>query len=355
MAPKIFLTGATGYIGGDALYSLYQAHPDFEFTLLVRNEEKAKLVSGQYPNAKFVYGNLEDSQVIEEAAAAADIVVRKCFQVYLSSKRVVELTAMPDTADSSDNLPSAKAIAKGLSKGHTDEKPGYWIHLCGTGMLQWYDWDNNRYGQSPLPSQKYHDIDDIDRILTLPPHAFHRDCDEIVLSSNQLGGVKTLIVGPPLIYGPGRGPVNQRSIQAYEMAKFTIQNGFAPIMTGGGSPEWDNVHVHDLGNFFVLAVEAALDPEKKKNPEIFGPRGYFFLENGTHSWRELATQIAEEAKKQGYIPEAKTQEGDYKRFGANSKSVAARARKYLGWRPHGRSLKDEIPDVVAGEAKRLGK
>ncbi|TGJ85975.1 hypothetical protein E0Z10_g2776 [Xylaria hypoxylon] len=335
MVTKIFLTGATGYIGGEALYSLYQAHPDFEYTLLVRNEEKAKLVSGQYPNAKFVYGNLDDSDVIEKAAAAADIVVH--------------------TADSSDNLPSARAIAKGLSEGHTDEKPGYWIHLCGTGMLQWYDWDNDRYGQSPLPEQKYHDIDDIERILNIPHHAFHRDCDEIVLAANETSGVKTLIIGPPLIYGLGRGPVNQRSIQAYNMAKFTIENGFAPVMSGEGSPEWDNVHIHDLGKFFTLAVDAALDPEKKNNPEIFGTHGYFFLEHGSHSWRGLATQIAEEAKKQGFISEAKTQEGDYKGYGANSKSVAARARKYLGWEPHGRSLKDEVPYIVASEAKSLGK
>jgi len=59
-----------------------------------------------------------------------------------------------DTADSSDNLPAARAIAKGLSAGHTDEKPGYWIHVSGTSILQWYDWDNDRYGQSPLPEQK---------------------------------------------------------------------------------------------------------------------------------------------------------------------------------------------------------
>ncbi|KAI0400590.1 nucleoside-diphosphate-sugar epimerase [Xylaria palmicola] len=335
MATKIFLTGATGYIGGEALYSIHQAHPDFEFSLLVRSEEKAKQISDQYPNVKFVYGGLDDSEVIEKAAAAADIVVH--------------------TADSSDHLPSAKAIAKGLSKGHTDEKPGYWIHVCGTGMLQWYDWDNDRYGQDPLPSQKYHDIDDIDRILTLPPHAYHRDCDEIVLSANQIGGVKTLIVGPPLIYGPGRGPVNQRSIQAYNMAKFTLENGFAPVMAGAGSPEWDNVHVQALGRFFALAVDAALDPAKRADPEIFGPRGYFFLEHGTHSWRDLATWIAEEAARQGHIPAARTEAGDYKNYGANSKSVAARARKYLGWEPHGRSLKDEVPDIVAGEAKRLGK
>lgn len=335
MVTKIFLTGATGYIGGEALYSIHKAHPDFEFTLLVRNEEKAKLVSSQYPNAKFVYGALDDSEVIEKAAAAADIVVH--------------------TADSSDNLPPARAIAKGLAKGHTSEKPGYWIHVCGTGMLQWYDWDNERYGESPLPEQTYHDIDDIDRILTIPHHAFHRDCDEIVLSANQSPSVKTLIVCPPLIYGPGRGPVNQRSIQAYNMAQFTLEHGFAPVMSGGGSPEWDNVHVHDLGAFFALAVDAALDPNKQRNPDIFGPRGYFFLGSGTHSWREIATLIAEAAHQQGYIPEAKTQEGEYRSYGANSKSVAARARKYLGWEPHGGSLRDEIPNIVASEAKRLGK
>ncbi|KAI1117224.1 nucleoside-diphosphate-sugar epimerase [Nemania sp. NC0429] len=335
MPTKIFLTGATGYIGGEALYSIHQAHPDFEFTLLVRSEEKAKQVSAKYPDAKFVYGNLDDAEVIEKAAAAADIVVH--------------------TADSSDHLPSARAIAKGLHEGHTNEKPGYWIHVCGTGMLQWWDWDHDRYGQSPLPEQKYHDIDDIDKILTIPHHAYHRDCDEIVLAANQFPGVKTLIVGPPTIYGPGRGPVNQRSIQAYNMAKFTLENGFAPIMSGGGSPEWDNVHIHDLGAFFALAVDAALDPEKQNNPEIFGPRGYFFLENGVHTWRGLATQIAEEAHKQGYIAEAKTQEGEYKNYGANSKSIAARAKKYLGWEPHGRSLEGEIPDIVANEAKTLGK
>lgn len=66
----------------------------------------------------------------------------------------VELTTNVDTADSSDHVPAAKAIAKGLAEGHSEENPGYWIHVCGTGMLQWYDWDNNRYGQDPLPEQK---------------------------------------------------------------------------------------------------------------------------------------------------------------------------------------------------------
>jgi hypothetical protein len=61
------------------LYSLHKAHPDFEYTLLIRSEEKAKPVLEQYPKAKVVYGTLDDSDVIEKAAAEADIVVRKYF------------------------------------------------------------------------------------------------------------------------------------------------------------------------------------------------------------------------------------------------------------------------------------
>lgn len=66
-----------GYIGGDAFYALEKKHPDYEYTLLVRNEDRGKEVKAKYPNAKLVYGSLEDSAVIEKAASEADIVVRQ--------------------------------------------------------------------------------------------------------------------------------------------------------------------------------------------------------------------------------------------------------------------------------------
>ncbi|KAI1459462.1 NAD(P)-binding protein [Annulohypoxylon moriforme] len=333
MAPKIFLTGATGYIGGDALYSLVKAHPDYELTLLVRNEERGKPVAAAYPNARLVYGSLDDVDVIEKEAAAADIVVH--------------------TADSADNVPSATAIAKGLAAGHTAEKPGYWIHLCGTGILTWYDADNKRYGQAPLPEQKYHDIDDIERIVSLPDTAIHRNVDKIVLGANS-ASVKTLIVGPPTIYGQGRGPLNTRSIQVPGLIEYTLQHGYAPIQAPGLT-EWDNVHIHDLGDFFVLAVDAALDPSKNSNPEIFGPKAYFFLENGVHRWADVSRAIAVEAARQKLIPEPIAKEIDFPNFGTNSKSVAARARKYLGWTPKSPSLPDTLPAAVTFEAKKLGK
>lgn len=67
-----------GYIGGDIAHALQQAYPDYEYTFLVRNEDRAKPVRARYPDANLVYGSLDDSAVIEKAASEADIVIREC-------------------------------------------------------------------------------------------------------------------------------------------------------------------------------------------------------------------------------------------------------------------------------------
>jgi N-acetyl-gamma-glutamylphosphate reductase len=69
-------TGTTGYIGGDALYVLNKAHPEFQYTALVRNSEKGAQVASQYPSVRLVYGTLDDSQLLSDESAAADIVIR---------------------------------------------------------------------------------------------------------------------------------------------------------------------------------------------------------------------------------------------------------------------------------------
>lgn len=203
----------------------------------------------------------------------------------------------------------------------------------------------------------------MDRILNLPDEANHRDVDKIILEAATANpAVKPAIVGPPTIYGPGRGPVNQRSVQVYELARYGLSKGYVPYVNTGKT-EWDNVHVHDLGDLFVLLVDAALDPKKRVDPELFGPKTYFFAENGVHVWGEVSQWVADEAHRQGFLKEATVKQIDMEEvkaqsgnptWGLNSKSTATRPRKYLGWSPKGKSLKDEIPDVVAGEAKRLG-
>lgn len=77
-------TGATGYIGGDALYTLMQAHPDYDVTALVRNIDKGAQVASQYPTIKLVYGNLDNVELLEQEARKADIVLSE-----LKSARIV--------------------------------------------------------------------------------------------------------------------------------------------------------------------------------------------------------------------------------------------------------------------------
>ncbi|KAK7216184.1 hypothetical protein V2G26_004187 [Clonostachys chloroleuca] len=346
---KVFLTGASGFIGGDALYAVHKAQPDWEFSVLIRDKQKAKQIQEAYPDVKIVFGSLDDAEIIRNAASTADIVIH--------------------TADSSDHPASAQAIADGLRATHTHSNPGYYIHIGGTGILTWYDWEHQRFGQKPLPKQAYDDLDGIDAVLNLPEYAWHRNVDKIVLAeaSKDPEAVRIAIVCPPTIYGIGRGPISQRSRQIPLLSALTIENGEAPII-GDGLAEWDHIHIHDLSSLITLLIEHANnsgphDPEK----EIFGPKSYYFAANGTHRWGEIAEVIAKEAYNQGYITEPKTTQlsvdmakekygMEPMTWGLNSKGAARRAKKLLGWEPKSPELTDLIPDLVRyeGERKKQG-
>ncbi|KAF7947764.1 hypothetical protein EAE96_008843 [Botrytis aclada] len=346
MAPKIFITGVTGYAGGDALYTLYNAHPDWEFTALVRNSDRGAPVAAAFPKVRLVYGTLEDAAILEEEAAKADVVLH--------------------TADSSDHEIAAKAIATGLARGHTPSNPGYWLHLSGTGILCWKDMETQTYGEAPS-QPPYDDLDGISQLTHLPDSAFHRDIDKIVLAAGS-SSLKTAIVCPPTIYGRGRGPANTRSRQVYNLVRITLQKGQAPQL-GKGLTEWDNVHVHDLSTLFLLLAERAVSSKysssSDSDAELWNEKGYYLAENGHHVWGEISAQVGADAFAKGLIQtrdvaamdvdEAKELAGfEAVSWGLNSKGFAKRARKYLGWAPTGRSLKEEIPLIVDEEARREG-
>lgn len=76
---KIFITGATGYIGGDTLYELYNKHPEYSYTALVRTAEKRKSVTDKFPKVKTVQGDNDSSDLLKEEASKADIVIREFY------------------------------------------------------------------------------------------------------------------------------------------------------------------------------------------------------------------------------------------------------------------------------------
>ena len=76
---KVFVTGATGYIGGDAFFAVAKAHPEYDFTCLVRNSDKGAQVAKDCASVKLVYGDLDKVDLIEEECKKADIVLSQWF------------------------------------------------------------------------------------------------------------------------------------------------------------------------------------------------------------------------------------------------------------------------------------
>lgn len=70
-------TGATGYIGGDALFAVQEAQPTWNISVLIRNEEKGAQVKKSFPKVEVVIGGLDDYNIIKDAASKSDIVIRK--------------------------------------------------------------------------------------------------------------------------------------------------------------------------------------------------------------------------------------------------------------------------------------
>ncbi|KAI9731767.1 MAG: hypothetical protein M1834_004556 [Cirrosporium novae-zelandiae] len=338
---KTFITGATGYIGGDALYALLKAHPEAEsdITALVRNSDKGALIAAKYPKINLVYGDLNSADLLEEEAKKADAIFH--------------------FADA-DHEGAAEALAKGLA-AHTEEHPGFLVHTSGTGLLMTGDVERKVFGGTS--TKIYNDWDGLSEVTSLPDYAFHRITDKIILAAgtSKPGAAKTAIVCPPTIYGLGRGIGNKRSAQVYELIKGTFQVKHG-IQIGEGKAIMDDIHVYDLSDLYVRFYEAATEGGGKAT---WGKDGYYFVENGEHVWGEVAKKVANIAHKKGLIPTAevkvvpddeanKISPGGHVLWGANSRGKALRARKLLGWEAKERNLNDELPDAVTQEAERLG-
>lgn len=239
---------------------------------------------------------------------------------------------------------------------------------------------NNAYGETS--NKVYSDVDGIDEVRGLiGKYASSRLVDNFILNlSKSSSGPKTAVVFPPLIYGRGRGPVNQRSVQVPELAKATLQRRGA-IQVGKGQSIWSNVHITDISQIFVQLVEKAVQGEEG---DFWNENGLYFAENGglvrkldfqkyictllTHTqqtFHQISQSIAQEAHKLGLVDSLSVAELTHGQadelsghagilWGTNAREEAQRARKLLGWSPSGRSLTEEIPAAVEVEKERLG-
>ncbi|KAJ4350810.1 hypothetical protein N0V95_004423 [Ascochyta clinopodiicola] len=333
---KIFLTGATGFIGGEVLHTLVRAgHSGSHITSLVRDAGKAEQVRLAYPDVKTILGDLDDTDLIKEQSKAADVVLNFA---------------------ATGHAASANAIAEGLQMRQKEtQKPSFWIQISGATVYPVDEIASGRFGYAT--DDIYDDLKDQDKILSIIQNNPKRVVENLVLSQTP-SSVKTALIVGPLIYGVGRGPVNQRSVQAPEIAKATLDLGHG-FKLNDGQNIWSNIHVHDLANLVSMLVGAARDGKDG----FWNKEGIFNVENGELAFGELSALITKEAHKQGFInsgddletidaAKADTLSGHASiLWGTNARTRSSVAQKKLGWKPAGGSLESTIVDIVRTEGK----
>lgn len=290
---KVFIVGASGYIGGSVAQALMQGGD--AVSGLARSAETAAALKRR--GIEPVAGTLDDSGAIAAAAKAADVTLG---------------------AASADHRGAAEAIVKALAgTGKT------YIHTSGSSIVG-----------TPARGEFVADIFDEDTPFTPPPARQARvEIDTMVRGAPGMRGV---VVAPSLIYGRGHG-LNPDSIQVPWLIDLANKAGVAKHV-GSGENRWANVHIDDLVPLYLLAIDKA------------PADAFYFAENGENSMREVCEAISRMLGQGGKtqsmsIAEASAEWGAgaaENTMGSNSRVRGKRARAELGWQPRARSLIEEI-------------
>jgi nucleoside-diphosphate-sugar epimerase len=291
----IFITGASGYIGGSVAQKLVKI--GHRVRGLVRSKENADSLSklGVEP----VIGDLNDVDLLIREASMSDGVIN---------------------AASADHSESVQALIKGLGGS---SKP--FIHTSGSSIV----------GDDARGSQRTESIfDEYTPLVVQKLKQPRRNIDLMVLGTSA-SDVRSIVICPSLVYGVGRG-LNPKSIQIPFLTENAQKQGVVQIV-GAGLNTWSNIHIDDLVDLYVLALSKA-------------PAGaFYFAENGENSFEQIGSAIA---TRLGFFnvetlnPDIAAQLWGVPRahysFGSNSRVRSVRARQELGWIPKNASAIDWI-------------
>jgi nucleoside-diphosphate-sugar epimerase len=292
---KIFMTGASGYIGGTVADSLLKA--GHSMTALARSEGSAAKLRAH--GIEPVRGELSSHRIVRNAVRTADAVI--------------------NCADASDPFVVA-AIVEGLAGSGKA-----FLHTSGSSVIG----DKAAGKFSP---KIYHEDTPAD---PLPEKVQRVAVDRVVLAA-AAQGVRSVVLCPCLIYGRGRG-ANADSIQVPNLIRQAVKSG-VPRYIGDGENIWSTVHIDDVASAYLLALEAAR------------AGSFYFIENGEARLKAIVESIArllgaKRAPESWSIDEAIAEWGPQSAWfslGGNSRVSAEKARKMLGWNPAGAGLFHEI-------------
>jgi nucleoside-diphosphate-sugar epimerase len=212
---RIFLTGATGYIGGAVLDALVRS--GHQVTALVRDNQKAARTAerGAHP----VIGNLGNIESYRAAAEAQDGYVHAAFDGSSGRGPRIDRIAL-------DTL--IAAAKRPRTVGSTSPATRFLIYTSGTLVL----------GPTPEPANEDAPLNPISHASWRPDH------EELVLNaaSNTL---RTIVIRPGVVYGGADGIVSDLFKAA--------SNGLVRVV-GDGNNHWPLVYERDLADLYVRLV-----------------------------------------------------------------------------------------------------
>lgn len=290
---NVFITGATGFIGGSIAVCMVAAGHTVRG--LVRTEAQATRIAEL--GIKPVLGELADGTVLAREARSADAVVN---------------------AASSDDLTAVASFIDALSgTGKT------FIHTSGTSVVA--DDANGEWAGGTV-------YDEDTPVTPVPGKAQRAALDQQVTRAATERGLRSIVLCNSMIYGNGLG-LKPHSAQIPLLLAQARQSGIARHV-GRGLNIWSNVHIEDVSELYLLALSHA-------------PAGsFYYVENGEASYAQITAAIAERlglGAPQGWPIEEAVKEWGAGRasysLGSNSRVSSRRARNELGWKPrHGSVL-----------------
>ena len=291
MSQRIFITGATGYIGSAVAARLARAgHEVFGLT---RSRERARALTPL--GVKPVFGDLATPADWTGVLQNCDWAVHAAFDA--------EHGAPEQDQNALDAFRTAALDGRLRKLIYTS---GIWVHGASKQVL------DETAPLKPLELVQW--------------RAAHEDV-ALDLSSHE---VVTLVMRPGMVYGEHRGVMGAWFTEAHRNKTITYP--------GDGTQHWGMVHRDDVAEAYALALEE-------------GQHGgrYLLVDESNHTVKEMAEAAARaaEAKAQAWPAEAVVEKlGLLGRALLNDLQVtSAKARRELGWVPRHTSFVTEAPEL----------
>jgi len=293
---RIFLTGATGYVGSAVLDAVVRA--GHQVTALVRDPERAHRMG--HRGVEAVVGELSKDKTYAAKAAACEAIVHTAFD---ASKRGSKVDRQ-----AIDNL--LAIAARRVAEGH----PATFVYTSGTWVL------GDTQGQAKE-----------DFVPHPPAHVSWRLEHERLVLDRAGTGIRTVVVRPGIVYGGSRGIIG-------DLLKDAL-NGLVRIV-GDGRNHWPCIYDRDLADLYARVIA---------QPDAGG----IFHANDEADERvgDIVEAIARHAKvppdvRRVPIAEARTKMGSYADALALDQIVRSDRARALGWSPTIHSVSANVPRLL---------